>query len=85
MSPFAGEGANAAMLDGCELAMALIEHGADVEAALREYETVMFPRSADAARQSAIGLDMLFAADAPRGIVEFFGGMGAPVASTARR
>jgi 2-polyprenyl-6-methoxyphenol hydroxylase-like FAD-dependent oxidoreductase len=85
MSPFAGEGANAAMLDGCELALALIEHGDDVEAALREYETVMFPRSADAARQSARGLDLCFADDAPRGMVEFFGRMGVPVASTGRR
>ena len=85
MSPFAGEGANAAMLDGCELALALIEHGDDVEAALREYETVMFPRSADASRQSARGLDLCFADDAPRGMVEFFGSMGAPVASTGRR
>jgi 2-polyprenyl-6-methoxyphenol hydroxylase-like FAD-dependent oxidoreductase len=85
MSPFAGEGANAAMLDGCELALALIEHGDDVEAALRAYETVMFPRSADAARQSARGLDLCFADDAPRGMVEFFGRMGVPVASTGRR
>jgi 2-polyprenyl-6-methoxyphenol hydroxylase-like FAD-dependent oxidoreductase len=85
MAPFAGEGANAAMLDGCELALALIEHGDDVEAALREYETVMFPRSADAARQSARGLDLCFADDAPRGMVEFFGRMGVPVASTGRR
>ena len=81
MSPFAGEGANAAMLDGCELALALIEHGGDVEVALREYETAMFQRSADAARQSARGLDLLFADDAPRGLVEFFGSMGAPVES----
>jgi 2-polyprenyl-6-methoxyphenol hydroxylase-like FAD-dependent oxidoreductase len=81
MSPFAGEGANAAMLDGCELALALIEHGDDVEAALREYETVMFPRSADAARQSARGLDLCFADDAPRGMVEFFDRMGVPVTS----
>ena len=85
MSPFAGEGANGAMLDGCELALALVEHGDDVEAALRRYETAMFPRSADAARQSARGLDLCFAADAPRGMVEFFGGMGVPVASAGPR
>jgi len=80
MSPFAGEGANAAMLDGCELARALIEHGDDIEGALREYETVMFPRSADASRKSARGLDLLFADDAPRGLVEFFGRVGVPAA-----
>ncbi|MHA6619130.1 FAD-dependent oxidoreductase [Pseudonocardia sp. DLS-67] len=76
MSPFAGEGANAAMLDGCELALALIEHGTDVEAALHRYETAMFPRAADAARRSARGLDLCFADDSPRGMVEFFGRMG---------
>jgi 2-polyprenyl-6-methoxyphenol hydroxylase-like FAD-dependent oxidoreductase len=85
MSPYAGEGANAAMLDACELALALIEHGNDVEAALRRYETAMFPRSADAARRSARGLDLCFADDAPRGMVEFFGRMGVPVASTGSR
>lgn len=79
MSPFAGEGANAAMLDGCELALALIEHVDDVEAALRQYETAMFPRSADAARQSARGIDLCFADDSPRGLVEFFSSMGVPV------
>ena len=78
MSPFAGEGANAAMLDGCELALALIEHGDDVDAALAQYEAAMFPRSAEAARQSAVGLDLCFADDAPRGMVEFFGRMGVP-------
>jgi len=85
MSPFAGEGANAAMLDGCDLALALIEHGDDAEAALHQYETAMFPRSANAARLSARGLDLCFADDSPRGIVEFFSSMGAPVTATARR
>lgn len=82
MSPFAGEGANAAMLDGCELALALIERRDDVETALGEYETAMFSRSADASRRSARGLDLCFAADAPRGMVEFFGKLGVPAAST---
>ncbi|GAA1861117.1 NAD(P)/FAD-dependent oxidoreductase [Pseudonocardia ailaonensis] len=81
MSPFAGEGANAAMRDACELALALAEHGDDVEAALGQYEAAMFPRAAEAARQSARGLDLCFADDSPRGLVEFFSGMGVPVAS----
>ena len=81
MWPFAGEGANR---DGCELALALVEHGDDVEAALRQYETAMFPRSADAARLSARGLDLYFADDSPRGMVEFFGRMGVPVTSTGQ-
>lgn len=85
MSPFAGEGANAAMLDACELALALIEHGDDVESALRQYETAMFPRAADAARQSARGLDLCFADDSPRGMVEFFGGMGVPAVPAGQR
>ncbi|GAA1193085.1 FAD-dependent oxidoreductase [Pseudonocardia alaniniphila] len=81
MSPFAGEGANAAMHDAREMALALIEHGDDVEGALHQYETAMFPRAAAAARQSARGLDLCFADDAPRGMVEFFGRMGVPVTS----
>lgn len=85
MSPFAGEGANAAMLDSYELALALIKHGGDVEAALTEYETAMFPRSALAARRSARGIDLCFADDAPRAMVEFFGKVGVPAASTAQR
>ncbi len=85
MSPFAGEGANAAMLDACELALALIEHRDDAEAALCEYETAMFPRAADAARQSARGLDLCFAEDSPRGLVEFFGRMGVPLISAGHR
>lgn len=76
MSPFAGEGANLAMLDATDLALALVEHGEDIETALTQYEAVMFPRAAAAAEGSARGLDMCFAADAPKGIVDFFSQMG---------
>lgn len=78
MSPYAGEGANLAMLDATDLALALVEDGHDIEAALSRYETAMFPRAAAAAAASAAGLDMCFAADAPKGIVDFFSQMGAP-------
>jgi 2-polyprenyl-6-methoxyphenol hydroxylase-like FAD-dependent oxidoreductase len=72
MSPFAGEGANLAMYDGSELARAIIDHPDDTEAALAHYEKEMFPRSAASAGESAESLDVIFAADAPRGLVEMF-------------
>ncbi|MFD9893629.1 FAD-dependent oxidoreductase [Amycolatopsis sp. NPDC059027] len=72
MSPFAGEGANLAMLDGAELALAIVAHRDDVEAALTAYEAELFPRSAASARESAEGLEMIFAPDAPKGLVERF-------------
>ncbi len=78
MSPFAGEGANLAMLDATDLALALIEHGTDIETALTQYEAAMFPRAAAAAAASAAGLDMCCAAGAGKGIVEFFSPMSAP-------
>ncbi|HEX3786602.1 MAG TPA: NAD(P)/FAD-dependent oxidoreductase [Pseudonocardiaceae bacterium] len=74
MSPYAGEGANLALLDGAELALALVEHPDDVETALAKYETAMFPRAEAAAAMSAQGLDMCFSATAPREIVGFFAG-----------
>ncbi|MFG1963817.1 FAD-dependent oxidoreductase [Nonomuraea sp. NPDC049028] len=79
MSPYAGEGANLALLDGAELALAIVAHGDDVEAALTQYETAMFPRATASAEGSAQGLDMCFAPDSPRAMVDFFGSAGVPV------
>jgi 2-polyprenyl-6-methoxyphenol hydroxylase-like FAD-dependent oxidoreductase len=78
MSPFAGEGANLAMLDATELALAIVEHGDSVETALAQYEAAMFPRSEAAAEKSELGLEMCFAADAPQGMVKYFERIGIP-------
>lgn len=72
MSPFAGEGANLAMLDGAELGEALAAHPGDVEAALTAYEAGMFPRSAEMAAASADGMATCLAPDAPAGLLKFF-------------
>ncbi|EOD58679.1 FAD-dependent oxidoreductase [Amycolatopsis vancoresmycina] len=69
MSPFAGEGANLAMLDAAELALALAGHD-DVESALAAYEAAMFPRAEEAARGSADNLEACFAPGAPAAMVE---------------
>ncbi|SHN43511.1 FAD-dependent oxidoreductase [Cryptosporangium aurantiacum] len=72
MSPFAGEGANLAMLDGAELAAALIGHPGDVEAALTAYEELLFPRAEAAAAESAANLAVCFREDAPDGLLDLF-------------
>ncbi|QFZ72676.1 FAD-dependent monooxygenase [Streptomyces fagopyri] len=70
MSPFAGEGANLAMLDGAELATAIAAHRGDVEKALKVYEEALFVRSGAAAAESADNLDLCFRPDAPRPLVD---------------
>ncbi len=78
MSPFAGEGANLAMYDGSELARAITQHPGDIEAALTQYETDLFPRSAASARESAESLETIFAPDAPKGLLDMFASFGPP-------
>ncbi|MFD9818848.1 FAD-dependent oxidoreductase [Streptomyces violascens] len=72
MSPFAGEGANLAMLDAAELGQALAAHPGDTEAALTAYEQALFPRSQAAAAVSAANLHTCFRADAPQGLLDQF-------------
>lgn len=74
MSPFAGEGANLAMIDGADLAREILDH-ADVNEAIAAYERRMFPRGAKAAALSARSLDTMFADGPPRKLVAFFRGM----------
>lgn len=78
MSPFAGEGANLAMLDGADLAHAIIANANDIEAAFASYEATMFPRSDLAAAQSAAGLETCFNDLAPLPLVNFFLDMERP-------
>lgn len=69
-----GEGANLAMLDGAELAQAIVAHPGNVEAALTAYEQALFPRSAAEAREAQTILDLCLGARAPHGLVEMLRG-----------
>ncbi|WP_219471257.1 FAD-dependent oxidoreductase [Nonomuraea rhizosphaerae] len=70
MSPFGGLGANLAMLDGSDLALAVARHDT-VDEAITAYEEVMLPRAIEATGQVSGVLDRVFgpgdrgAGDAP--------------------
>jgi 2-polyprenyl-6-methoxyphenol hydroxylase-like FAD-dependent oxidoreductase len=72
MSPFAGEGANLAMLDGAELGQAIAAHPGDTEAALLAYETALFPRSEASAAASSASLEAMFGERGLEQMVTFF-------------
>ncbi|WP_018331778.1 FAD-dependent oxidoreductase [Actinomycetospora chiangmaiensis] len=67
-----GEGANLAMQDGAELALALAAHPDDVEAALAAHETAMFARAEASAADGEEMTSLLYGADAPHGLVRWF-------------
>lgn len=79
MSPFAGEGANLAMLDGAELAAALLAHP-DLEQALHAYEESLFPRSAELATESAANQALIFGPDALDKLLVQMSSYGEPAA-----
>ena len=72
LSPFAGEGVNLAMIDGADLARAIIAHPGDIESALAAYETAMFPRAQEKAAESAANLELAFQANSPQGMLDLF-------------
>lgn len=61
------------MLDGAELGRAIATHPGDPETALAEYEKAMFPRAAAAAAE-ATDLRLMFADDAPHGVIAMWTG-----------
>jgi len=65
----AGQGANLAMLDGAELALALAENPGDPAAAIGLYEKAMFERSTIAARE---GLRIGEIMKSPTSLLKFF-------------
>jgi 2-polyprenyl-6-methoxyphenol hydroxylase-like FAD-dependent oxidoreductase len=62
------------MIDGADLARALIAHPDDIETAFASYEAVMFPRAKEKAAESAAGLELAFEANSPQGLLDFFAG-----------
>ncbi|MFS3135616.1 FAD-dependent oxidoreductase [Gluconacetobacter sacchari] len=72
MSPFAGEGANLAMLDGAELGKAIAANAGDMKGALRAYEAELFRRSASAAAEAERNLKLCFDESAPYSLLNLF-------------
>jgi hypothetical protein len=52
---------------------ALVAHPGEVDAALFEYETAMFARSATEAAEANRMIDVCFGADTPDSLLAFFG------------
>ncbi len=72
ISPFAGEGANLAMLDAVELANCLTsESFPDATAAVRAFEQSMFARAEKAAKKTHASLNACLAPEAPSEMVAF--------------
>lgn len=76
MPPFAGEGANMAMLDALELSECLCsENFGDMQTAIASYENQMRKRAAVAAKESLENGERMHSADALKTMLAFFSGM----------
>ncbi|WP_337267139.1 FAD-dependent oxidoreductase [Oryzifoliimicrobium ureilyticus] len=82
MSPFAGEGANLALLDGAGLAKALASNADNWEAALTRYEEELYARTEPCAIETDRNLNRLFSENAPHSVIELFEGILSSTANT---
>ena len=74
MPPFAGEGANMAMLDALELSKCLCDENVDeMQTAIAAYENQMRTRAAKAARESLENGEKMHSSDALEKMLAFFG------------
>ena len=82
MTPFAGEGVNAAMLDALELAEGIIsavkKGSLSLSDTVEEYEIKMFPRATEIKEESWQNLQVIFQDDAPDGFVKIMLSHGPP-------
>lgn len=73
MPPFAGEGANMAMLDALELSECLTsDKYKTVQEAISDYETIMRKRASEAAQESIENGEKMHSKDALKTMLEFF-------------
>ncbi|KAJ6462008.1 FAD/NAD-P-binding domain-containing protein [Mycena vitilis] len=80
MSPFAGEGANLALLDGLELALALAsaKDSGKWQEAVAVFEKKMCDRAAEFAAESQQNLELFLGNEAPESVVKVFKSMASP-------
>ncbi len=74
MSPFAGEGANLAMHDGSQLALAIIANPGETGRALAAYEAELFARAHVSATESAANMEIIFSDGGARKMAAMFAG-----------
>jgi 2-polyprenyl-6-methoxyphenol hydroxylase-like FAD-dependent oxidoreductase len=66
------------MLDALELAETIVQNQDNLSEAIKTFEERMLARATEAAEGTQANQVMMFAADAPTGVVNFFKSMGPP-------